>query len=846
MASNTPQPPRVTRREGSRITQREAEARTGSPARGRVTQRETTPRDAGSGPAAPALIADRYPVVAILSARSGEATVYRCQDPRESSRDVAVKLYHVGRQPKDEALQPLLQLRSRHVVSLLAYGQWQGQFYEVQEYCAGGSLLAGAPYAEDRLRAMLAQILAGLHQCHQQNLVHRDLKPSNLLFRDAEQKEVVVADFGISSVLDDAEGSEKMTRTRANTLDYAAPELFDAEVVVSPKVDYYALGITLAHLRQNRSPFHGLPDSAIIAAHVRGVIPWPAGLSPAFETLLTGLTQADPANRWGYRQVEQWLDGEAILDDRGQPWRATAPGVVLPPYPGYRKARTPAELATALDGYPHAQRDLFGGEIRHWVFQHDPDLARRIEAIEENDTRQPQLGLLKLKYLLDPRLPLQVGDHALRTLADLTRVLDDPGVETRQALDQQVWDESLETWIAATQGPAGPALAREIAGVRQRLQEIKQTGLAVTVLGYLLDPQRPLWLLPDAPLKDLAELETVLAEHPEAEAALEEALFGGHLEEWLRAARFDHWQQDTAFLRDCRQRHAEKDDRRLGVYALRWHWNPHVPLPLGGHRIGEPSALPRCVDRDRAARDAAHVLLANGWLRTWLVASGRCDPGPLDRVLNDAARSPGDKLEAFLHLCDPKLAWPTPASSDDRLDFGGVSTETPQTRQVTLRNGGRGYLTGVVRLRQPVEGLEVAPQRIEGHAVQVPVTVNCAGLRAETVYQAELVVESNGGTLTVPIRFRVAPPWAGIVGRSAGVGVAAGFLLMLYRLLAGGLFPAGNRRVLDWVWVDPDQLQTAFPHTEPVATVIGLILLAAALVGGVVAALRYLVRTGRG
>ncbi|MDG4584380.1 MAG: serine/threonine-protein kinase [Candidatus Competibacter sp.] len=837
MTDDSRHPPRVTQREGGRVTRREG---------GRVTQRETVPHDAGTGPVEPTTIAGRYWVVAPLSAPGGEATVYRCRDTTQAAREVAVKLYHIGRQPKDEALQPLLRLRSRHVVSLLDYGQWRGQFYEVQEYCAGGSLLAGAPYDEDRLREMLEQILAGLHQCHQQNLAHRDLKPSNLLFRDAERREVVVADFGISSVLDDAGGLERITRTRANTLDYAAPELFGAQVVVSPKVDYYALGITLAHLRQNRSPFHGLPDSVIIAAHVRGAISWPSALSPAFQTLLTGLTQADPANRWGYRQVGQWLRGEAIQNDRGQPWRATTAGTGLPSYPGCPKARTPVELAAALDNYPQAQQDLFKGYIRQWVFQHDPDLARRIETIEENDTRQPKLGLLKLKILLDPSLPLKVGNHTLRTLADLTRVLDRPDAETRQALDQRVWDESLETWIAATQGPAGPALAQEIAGVRQRLRTTGQIGLVVTVLSYLLDAGRPFLLRSNTPLKHLAELETVLAEHPGAEAALEDALFDGHLEEWLRAARFDHWQQDTMFLRDCRQRHAE--DRRLGGYALRWHWNPHVPLPLGNRRISDPRALARCIDRDRAARDAAHVLLTNGWLRTWLVASGRCDPGPLDRVLNDAARSPGDQLEAFLHLCDPQLAWPTPASSDARLEFGGVSTEAPQTRQVTLRNGGRGYLAGVVRLRRPVEGLTVAPQRIEGQAVQVPVTVDCAGLRAETVYQAELVVESNGGTLTVPIRFRVAPPWAGMVGRSLGTGLAAGFLFMLYRLFAGGLFPAGNRRVLDWVkLVDPDRLQTAFPNTGgPVATVIGLILLAAALVGGVVGVLRYWVRSGHG
>ena len=847
MASNPPDPPReteheggrVTEREDGRVTQREVDVRSDGPTPGRVTQREATPDAAGSSPAAPATIDGRYRVVATLSARGGEATVYRCQDLWQPGQDVAVKLYHAGRQPKDGALQPLLQLRSRHVVSLLECGQWQGQFYEVQEYCAGGSLLAGAPYSEDQLRQYLPQILAGLNECHRQNLIHRDLKPSNLLFRDAAKQEVVVADFGISSVLDDAEGSERISQTRFKTLDYAAPELLGKQVVASAKGDYYALGITLAHLWQNCSPFHDYHGEAIIAAHIGGTIPWPAALSPTFETLLQGLTQVDRANRWGYQQVGQWLRGEAILDDRGQPWRASAAIKGLPPYPGYPQARTPAELAAALDGYPQAQQDLFKGYIRQWVFLHDPALGRRIEKIEENDTQQPHLGLLKLKYLLDPGLPLKVGQHALYKLAELTRLLDGPDPEIRKALDIALWDKRLETWIDATQDPA---LAIEIAGLRRRLETMKQKALGVTVLGYLLDPQRPLLLLPDAPLKHLADLETVLAEHPGAEAALEEALFGGHLEEWLRAGRFPKWEEDTAFLRDCRQRHVQ--DRRLGVYALRWRWNPGVPLPLGRHRIGEPKDLAPCLDRDQAARDAARTLLANGWLSTWLVASGRItDAESLDRILNDSARSPDSKLEAFLHLCAPTLAWPTPVSSHDRLNFGGISTESPQTRQVTIRNGGRGYLAGTVRLRQPVEGLEVAPQLIEGRAVQVPVTVNCVGLRAGAEVQAELLVESNGGTLTVPIRFRVAVPWVGMVGRSLGVGLTAGLLLAGYRALVGGLFPAGHQRVLDWIPMDSNQLQHGFTSD---AAAFGLFLLAGALVGGVVMILRYWRGTGRG
>ena len=39
-------------------------------------------------------------------------------------------------------------------------------------------------------------IIDAMRHCHERNIVHRDLKPENIVFKDKEQEQLVIIDFG--------------------------------------------------------------------------------------------------------------------------------------------------------------------------------------------------------------------------------------------------------------------------------------------------------------------------------------------------------------------------------------------------------------------------------------------------------------------------------------------------------------------------------------------------------------------------------------------------------------------------------------------------------------------------
>jgi serine/threonine protein kinase len=60
-----------------------------------------------------------------------------------------------------------------------------------------------------RLWPYAAQILRGLHELHQRGVVMADLRPANLLLDD-ELGELVLSDFGRSTVISTAAGVDSM------------------------------------------------------------------------------------------------------------------------------------------------------------------------------------------------------------------------------------------------------------------------------------------------------------------------------------------------------------------------------------------------------------------------------------------------------------------------------------------------------------------------------------------------------------------------------------------------------------------------------------------------------------
>ncbi len=742
----------VTQSYRSTVTQRFAAE---EPAKTGVTQR--FPASSGKAPEThvAALIAGRYRIIeGPLGVLTGEAEVFRCLDEQRQAT-VVLKLYHYDATPKPEVLAQLQGLAHPNIVRLLEHEHWNGRFFEIMEYCAGGVLADIMPISEQRLAQLLPGILSGLDFCHRQGIVHRDLKPNNLFFRDAERRQPLIGDFGISSYLD--VDAIRVTQSAAHlTLDYAAPELLDGHQV-GIKTDYYALGITLIHLLTGTSPFAGLSHNDVLVAHLRGRLNIPESVSPAWRQLLRGLTLGQPESRWGFEEVIAWLQGNApAIDERYTAWSSTANERY--PYPGWPQAQNPAQLAQALDQFD-ASSQLFRGDIRRWVFDHfDQHLADRIAELEPLYADRPGSGIQHLRLLLDPDAPLLIDSHSITSLGQLLALLKSKDEAIDQAIHQILANQVLEAWIEASRlaGERTQELLDRLAELRQRLhhRELSQD-LTLTALGYTLDPGQPLAITEKYVASHPRDLGLLFQNHSKAiSAPLQALLFGKDLQEWIRAARFPQWEGHLEFIRQVRRHYL--DQQELGVWCLCWRFNPAMLFPFG--KVSEPQQLARLIDKNLKYTRKGRQLLEQGWIRAWLVGTDKIsDPVELDHTLLAIDVSIETKLEAVLRLLDPSLPKPQLSAHPNTFNIGLLEMDDMRHYPLLIRNQGRGHLHGEIKLAHYGEGLLPSPHHIDGNHTKVNVTINPLGLNPGA-YRNMLYIQTNGGEKEIPVSFVVREP----------------------------------------------------------------------------------------
>lgn len=699
-------------------------------------------------------IVDRYRIEAgPLGGISGEAEIYRCIDER-TGLPVVLKLYRHNMAPREAVLKSLLGLNHPDIVSIKDYGTWSGRFYEAMEFCEGGAMADAMPLSETQLRLHIPQIAIGLNYCHRQGIIHRDIKPNNLFFRDTEHRDSVLGDFGISSILDVDNSGVRITETAANlTLDYAAPELLDGHTV-GPQTDYYSLGITLIHLLLGHSPFQGMSNTDILVAHLRGRVRVPDQLSPEFAQLINGLLQVDPDNRWGYRQIHAWLNGEAIVTDDGRAWQQQVRVEAATGYPGFPAAQTPQQLAAALTEFD-AAKQLFRGDIRRWVFDRfDTTLAERIEDIEENYTHDPALGIRKLRFLLDPTTPLQVGHRQLHTPKELLDVLLLDDAEMNESLTELLFGGLLAVWLDTLDNVHDRAhLVSKVSLMSEKLR-YQDPALALFSLRCILDPNQPLPLVGDITVSRPGNLEKVLRKHPAAVTALVERIEKGYLEQWLRIAEFPGWEEDVKFIKNCRLIYTKQ--RALLAKAVRWRFQPSLPFSFAGKAVSDPKQLAILIDHDAPSRKLGLKLLREGWLGAWLVSTGRIvDPTALNQVLWDTLTSEESKLEAILQLMNPALGRPCLSVGFSRINFGQVSIDSQRSKIITLRNAGRGHLSGQLHLEHSNRGFTLNQYNFEGSNTQIRISACSLGMPENTSQETWLRIISNGGNHSIQLSYKV-------------------------------------------------------------------------------------------
>jgi hypothetical protein len=388
---------------------------------------QVAPAPAPAGPGLynlPARLAANFTIERVLPAAGAEAELMLLRGIKTGAR-VMAKIYRPGILPKGEVLERVSRVAHAHVVRMLAHGMSDGIAYEVMEYCTGGSLrdlMAAGTQPPERIRLVLGEIaeaLAALHACQ---VIHRDLKPENVLVRTTEPLDLVLTDFGISSV----QAATQLFTGLARTASYSAPEAMTG--VLDAAADYWSLGIILLELLQGRHPFAGLSDAVIAHRLAVGEVELDGVRDRSWQKLCRGLLQRDPKQRWQIAEIRRWLAGDATL-----PEPAVASASLVAPYVlEGEECRTEAELAIAFSRHwQAARRDFRRGELATWarVELKDHDLVRTLHDIRERGGSE-DLQLFRLIRRLAPTIPpvwMGGGVDVRSILATAARAVgDDP------------------------------------------------------------------------------------------------------------------------------------------------------------------------------------------------------------------------------------------------------------------------------------------------------------------------------------------------------------------------------------------------------------------------------------
>jgi serine/threonine protein kinase len=141
------------------------------------------------------------------------------------------------------------------IPELLAYFIHEDQRqYLVQEYIAGQNLeqelKTQGNFNQDKIRALLLDLLPVLDFIHQRQVIHRDIKPENII-RRAQDNKLVLVDFGAAKVVTPVNRS--VTGTMIGSAEYVAPEQMNGKAVNAS--DLYSLGVTCLYLLTGISSF---------------------------------------------------------------------------------------------------------------------------------------------------------------------------------------------------------------------------------------------------------------------------------------------------------------------------------------------------------------------------------------------------------------------------------------------------------------------------------------------------------------------------------------------------------------------------------------------------------------
>lgn len=370
----------------------------------------------------------RYEPIHNLSVSAGQADLVLARD-RTSREDVVVKLYRNAEQLDHEVMERLYSADTAHVVRLVEHGESDGEPWEVQEYCALGTLTdyrlqQGGRLSETQARAAVKELADAIHHIHGLHITHRDLKPENILVRALDPLDLVLTDFGVAA----EQIATVQLQTVAASWVWAAPEVH-TKGAVSRDIDWWAMGAIVHQLLTGRHPLSSsdgrLPGDfkVIRAGVVDGLYSTETVAEERWRNLIDGLLSYEPTQRWGYEQVRAWLDGDDPEAVRTSPLAVQLRAARNAPPEETREhllvwngaaIRTGLELVEAMRADWRQASEFLDrwpdGPLRDWLLTRpEGQVLVQVMDLESNGAGR----LIRLQARFDPDGPLQLMGQAV-------------------------------------------------------------------------------------------------------------------------------------------------------------------------------------------------------------------------------------------------------------------------------------------------------------------------------------------------------------------------------------------------------------------------------------------------
>jgi len=219
---------------------------------------------------------------------------------------------------------------SKHVGNIVGFGFERGQPFLVLERLNGETLDAklrrdGAVPPAVAVR-WIEQLLVGIRDCHDQQIIHRDIKPSNIfIHQEGFDETVKLIDFGVARLREITGDTGGLTSTNhlIGSMGYMAPEQFRNAKTVGFTADLYAIGVVIFRTLTGRLPFVSRSLEAVIRMKAEQVAP-PITSMPGMpknvllDWFVTKTMARDPAERFqsAREMLEHWWNVMDGLDEQ--------------------------------------------------------------------------------------------------------------------------------------------------------------------------------------------------------------------------------------------------------------------------------------------------------------------------------------------------------------------------------------------------------------------------------------------------------------------------------------------------------------------------------------------------